>query len=255
MTEEIGLKNQVAIVTGGASGIGLAATQKFLGNGIETFVFDINNDMEKSFKDSIKSDTYHNFFQVDVTSHESIINGFKKINEIKKNASILVNCAGISPPLNALHDYDVNDWKKCIDINLTGTFLMCKEFMKQFLDNKLSCGSIINVSSIMGKRASAAQAVYSATKHGVVGLTKSIAQDYASFNLRANAIGPGAVETPMVEDIKDDKMIIDLMNSRIPLKRFGQPEEIANLIYFLANNDSSYITGSYIPIDGGYLAS
>ena len=84
MTEEIGLKNQVAIITGGASGIGLAATQKFLDNGIETFVFDINNDMEKSFKDSIKSDTYHNFFQVDVTSHESIINGFKKINEIKK---------------------------------------------------------------------------------------------------------------------------------------------------------------------------
>lgn len=157
--------------------------------------------------------------------------------------------------MNALHDYDVNDWKKCIDINLTGTFLMCKEFMKQFLDNKLSCGSIINISSIMGKRASAAQAVYSATKHGVVGLTKSIAQDYASFNLRANAIGPGAVETPMVEDIKGDKMIIDLMNSRIPLKRFGQPEEIANLIYFLASNDSSYITGSYIPIDGGYLAS
>tara|TARA_B100000029_G_scaffold515716_1_gene624172 strand:+ start:15968 stop:16714 length:747 start_codon:yes stop_codon:yes gene_type:complete len=244
---------KIALITGGASGIGLATVNRFTAEGIKTIVFDsdINN------KNNAKSDTNDYIsYQVDVSNHDSIKEAFAQLSESSHIPTILVNCAGISPPLNPLHKYTLKDWQNCLDINLTGTFLMCKEFMNCFIQNKLEAGAIVNISSIMGSRASAAQAVYSASKHGVVGITKSIAQDYAGLNIRANAVGPGAVKTPMTDSIvKDDPNVMELMNTRIPMKRFAKPEEISNLIYFLASDESSYITGSYIPIDGGYLAT
>ena len=133
--------------------------------------------------------------------------------------------------------------------------MVTREFINSYIENKLSKGSIINISSIMGSRASASQAVYSATKHGVVGLAKSVAQDYAHLNLRANAIGPGVIETPMTNDVLFDENVKNHLLTRIPLKRVAQASEVASLVYFLATDESSYITGTYIPIDGGYLSS
>ena len=239
----INLKDKTALLTASGQGIGKATAEAFAEAGAYVIATDINH---KSL--SLLKDVVNETHILDVTDYNKI----KKLVSSIKAPDILFNCAGIVHNGTILESTD-DDWDLAFNLNSKSMYHMIKEILPVMINK--GGGSIINISSIMGKRASAAQAVYSATKHGVVGLTKSIAQDYASFNLRANAIGPGAVETPMVEDIKDDKMIIDLMNSRIPLKRFGQPEEIANLIYFLANNDSSYITGSYIPIDGGYLAS
>ena len=170
-------------------------------------------------------------------------------------AHVLVNCAGISPALNPLHQYSVEEWHRTIDINLHGTFYACREFLKLATEQKIDAGAIVNVASIMGVRASGAQAPYAASKHAVVGLTKSIAQDYATMNIRANAIGPGVIDTPMNTELMKDENIMQYMLQRIPMNRVATSEEVANLIYFLASSEASYITGSYYPIDGGYLAS
>ena len=242
------LDGKVALITGGAAGFGKGTAETFAREGAKVYISDINVEGGKK----VAEDLGVTFLEHDVTNPDRWQEVIAEIKSQKNQLNILVNNAGIGY-MGDVEGTTNEAWEMVHKIDLDSVFYGCKYALPLMRDS--GNGSIINISSIMGKRASAAQAVYSATKHGVVGLTKSIAQDYASFNLRANAIGPGAVETPMVEDIKDDKMIIDLMNSRIPLKRFGQPEEIANLIYFLASNYSSYITGSYIPIDGGYLAS
>ena len=122
-------------------------------------------------------------------------------------------------------------------------------------EQKIDAGAIVNVASIMGVRASGAHAPYAASKHAVVGLTKSIAQDYATMNIRANAIGPGVIDTPMNTELMKDENIMQYMLQRIPMNRVATSDEVANLIYFLASSEASYITGSYYPIDGGYLAS
>ena len=248
--------NLTALITGGASGIGLESTKRFLQEGFKVVVFDSAQDAEEKLKIKLKSITKNLLIvSVDVTNYQSIIDGFGKIKKADLKHNVLVNSAGISPPTNALHEYSIDDWNRCIDINLTGTFMVTKEFISYFLDTKVDHGSIINISSIMGVTASAAQAVYSATKHGVVGFTKSVAQDYAHKNLRVNAIGPGVIETPMTEGVLNDDNVMNALLSRIPLKRVAKASEVANLIYFLASDEASYITGAYIPIDGGYLSS
>jgi NAD(P)-dependent dehydrogenase (short-subunit alcohol dehydrogenase family) len=236
------MKNHlVALVTGGASGIGLATVERFISEGYKVAVFDANKSAKEVIKNSLKSEVNDVFiYEVDVTN---------------LTPSVLLNSAGISPPLNPLHKYEIDDWNRCVSINLNGTFMVTREFINSYIENKLSKGSIINISSIMGSRASAAQAVYSATKHGVVGLAKSVAQDYAHLNLRANAIGPGVIETPMTNDVLVDENVKNHLLTRIPLKRVAQASEVASLVYFLATDESSYITGTYIPIDGGYLSS
>lgn len=246
----------VALVTGGASGIGLATVKRFISEGYKVAVFDANKSAKEVIKNSFKSEVNDVFiYEVDVTNHDSILDGFKGLAKDNLTPSVLLNSAGISPPLNPLHKYEIDDWNKCVSINLNGTFMVTREFINSYIENKLSKGSIINISSIMGSRASAAQAVYSATKHGVVGLAKSVAQDYAHLNLRANAIGPGVIETPMTNDVLVDENVKNHLLTRIPLKRVAQASEVASLVYFLATDESSYITGTYIPIDGGYLSS
>ena len=123
-------------------------------------------------------------------------------------------------------------------------FMPVKEFLKLATAQKIDAGAIVNVASIMGVRASAAQAPYAASKHAVVGLTKSIAQDYATMNIRANAIGPGVIDTPMNTELMKDENIMQYMLQRIPMNRVATSDEVANLIYFLASSEASYITGS-----------
>ena len=246
----------LAVITGGASGIGLGAVKRFLKEGYEVLSLDANKEAgDKSIND-LKSDTYKlNFTHCDITNHSKIESIFNVLLEEKRPAKVLINCAGISPALNPLHEYSVDEWLRTIDINLHGTFYACREFLKLATAMNIEEGSIVNVASIMGTRASAAQASYGASKHAVVGLTKSIAQDYATMNIRANAIGPGVIDTPMNTELMKDENVMQYLLQRVPMKRVASADEVANLIYFLASSEASYITGSYYPIDGGYLAS
>jgi len=247
---------QLAVVTGGASGIGLSVAKRFIKEGYKVLILDANKAAGESVVNDLKSDVYHiSFAQCDITRHEQVESIFKTLGDDSSAAHALVNCAGISPALNALHQYPVEEWHRAIDINLHGTFYACREFLGLATKMGLQEGAIVNVASIMGVRASAAQASYAASKHAVVGLTKSIAQDYAPMNIRANAVGPGVIDTPMNTELMKDENIMQYMLQRIPLKRVATSDEVANLIYFLASAEASYITGSYYPIDGGYLAS
>ena len=246
----------LAIITGGASGIGLSSTQRFLKEGYEVLILDANKETGQASANNLKSATCNvNFAYCDITNHAQVEEIFADLLANNRPAQVLVNCAGISPALNPLHQYSVDEWHRTIDINLHGTFYACREFLKLATALKINEGAIVNVASIMGVRASAAQASYAASKHAVVGLTKSIAQDYATMNIRANAIGPGVIDTPMNTELMKDENIMQYMLQRIPMNRVATSDEVANLIYFLASSEASYITGSYHPIDGGYLAS
>ena len=249
-------KQSLAVITGGASGIGLSTVKRFLNEGYEVLILDANKEAGEETLNNLKSDTCNvNFSHCDITNHSQIDAIFEDLHAKNCPAHVLVNCAGISPALNPLHQYSVEEWHRTIDINLHGTFYACREFLKLATALKINEGSIVNVASIMGVKASAAQAPYAASKHAVVGLTKSIAQDYATMNIRANAIGPGVIDTPMNTELMKDDNIMQYMLQRIPMKRVATSDEVANLIYFLASSEASYITGSYYPIDGGYLAS
>ena len=246
----------LAVITGGASGIGLSAVKRFLDEDHEVLILDANKDAGDQLINSLRSNTCNvNFAHVDITNHAQIDTVFADLQANNRPAHVLVNCAGISPALSPLHQYSVEEWHRTIDINLHGTFYACREFLKLATAQKIDAGAIVNVASIMGVRASAAQAPYAASKHAVVGLTKSIAQDYATMNIRANAIGPGVIDTPMNTELMKDENIMQYMLQRIPMNRVATSDEVANLIYFLASSEASYITGSYYPIDGGYLAS
>jgi len=248
-------QKKLAIVTGGASGIGLSVVERFAKEGFSVLIIDVNKEAGEVTKNDFISKGYDvNFASCNITKHSEVIGIFESLKTEGRAGDVLVNCAGISPSLSPLHKYSLEEWHRAIDINLHGTFYACREFLSLAVELSHRDAAIVNIASIMGVRASAAQAPYSASKHAVVGLTKSIAQDYAYMNIRANVVGPGVIETPMTKDVMASPEIMELMLDRIPLKRVAKADEVANLIYFLSSSEASYITGSYYPVDGGYLA-
>ena len=172
---------------------------------------------------------------------ESVISEFGKID-------VLVNNAGITKD-TLLMRMSKEDFDKVIDINLKGTFLATKAVTKYMM--KKRCGSIINLASVVGVVGNSGQSNYSASKAGIIGFTKSIAKELASRNIRANAVAPGFIETDMTNVLKDD--IKENIGNQIPLKRMGTAREVAEVIYFLGTEKSSYITGQVINIDGGMV--
>lgn len=247
------MDKKTAIITGGGSGIGFACVEKFISENYQVVIIDyaVNGVNQKLSDANIPSSEVH-IHQANVADFNELESIFNLLPDLR--ATALINCAGISPSTKPLHDYDVEEWKRCVDINLNGSFYASKLFAQQFIKNKLKEGSVINISSIMGKRGTPGHAVYSATKHAVLGLTKSMAQDYASMNLRVNAIGPGVIETPMTSSFLKDDAFQKFFLSKIPMQRAGKASEIANTAYFLCSSEASYLTGAYIPVDGGFLA-
>lgn len=166
----------------------------------------------------------------------------------------LVNCAGVAPSVGEgrTAEVPIASWRRVIDINLNGSFFAAKYAIPHML--KGGGGVVINLSSLMGQVSTMNTAAYTASKHAVVGLTKAVALEYAREGIRAIAIGPGVIETPMTAGPISDPGVGAALLAAIPMGRFGQPEEIARMIAALCSRDASYVTGSYIPIDGGYLA-
>jgi 3-oxoacyl-[acyl-carrier protein] reductase len=243
------LKNKVCIVTGGARGIGKEICNYFLKEGALVCFFDLNE------KEALKTLQEFNakygqekiyFFNVDVTNEKSVEKSVDEIIEKFKTIDVLVNNAGITSD-NLILRMDIKEWQKVIDINLTGTFICSKYVSRHMLKQK--SGKIINMSSVIGIRGNIGQCNYSASKAGVIGLTKSLAKEFASRNINVNAIAPGYIETEMTQKI--DEKYKQKIISMIPSGKLGTVEDVAKVAVFLASDDSNYITGTVINLDGG----
>ncbi|MCF7800106.1 3-oxoacyl-ACP reductase FabG [Candidatus Babeliales bacterium] len=236
------------IVTGGVQGIGRAIVQKFLDNKDQVFVFDyidINNQIVMDLQNAGAQ-----YFCVDIANIESIKNGFEQVYNIlqNQNLDILVNNAGITKDNLAIRMSE-QDWDSVFAVNSKGTFFCCQQAIKRMMKQNKSY--IINISSIVALSGNAGQANYAASKAAVISMTKSLAQEYGSRNIMINAISPGFIQTQMTDKLSE-KIKENVLN-RISLKRFGTPQDVGNLVYFLTGGQADYITGSVIDINGGLI--
>ena len=243
------LENKICIVTGGADGIGKRITERFLVEGALVYIFDVNAAAAAKTLDefSLKFGDSRVFFKkIDITDESKVETAISDIVSKHGSIDILVNNAGITAD-NLIMRMSRADWQKVIDINLTGAFLCSKHAVKNMMRNR--SGKIINISSIVGVRGNAGQCNYSASKAGLIGLTKSLAREVASRNITVNAIAPGYISTRMTEEL-DNKIKEKLIDS-IPTGKLGTAEDVAGSVLFLASNDSDYMTGTVLSLDGG----
>lgn len=239
------LNNKTAIITGGCRGIGLSIVERFAKEGATVFALDFVVP-EGDYIDDEKVRKNVKTIQVDVTDSDSVTKAVDQVLETTGRIDILVNNAGITRD-NLVLRMKESDWDSVITTNLKGTFLCSKAVCRTMMSQRQ--GSIINIGSIVGSIGNAGQANYSASKAGVIGLTKSMAKEFGSRNILVNCIAPGFVETPMTKKLSDEQIKQYLNN--IPLKKLAKPEDIANVALFFASEDSNYITGQVLHVDGG----
>lgn len=245
------LEGKVAIITGAGSGIGKAAAELFAKEGAKVVVSDINEANGKSAVDEITKNGGEAFFiKADSSKPEDNEALVKQTVEKYGALDIAVNNAGIGGPLAMTGEYPIDGWQKVIGINLSGVFYGLRYQIPAMLEKG---GSIVNIASILGSAGTKLSPAYVAAKHGVLGLTKAAALEYADKNIRINSVGPGYIKTPLVMNSLD-KNALDALVGLHPMGRLGESEEIAELILWLASPKSSFVTGSYYPADGGYLA-
>ncbi len=245
------MKNKTVIITGAASGIGKAAAQLFAAKGANVVISDVNKlEGEKLAEEISIAGGKASFFKTDVSvaaEMEALVNfAVKTYGKL----DVAVNNAGIGGEQNPIVDMSLEGWEKIISVNLNSVFYGMKYQIGAMLKN--GGGSIVNISSILGAVGFAGSAGYSAAKHGVIGLTQTAALEYSAQNIRANAVGPGFIDTPLLNalDVQMKSQLVALH----PIGRLGKSEEVAELILWLASDKSSFVSGSYYPIDGGYLA-
>ncbi len=243
-------EKKTVLVTGGSRGIGKEVALKYAENGYNIVINYVssNTDVEELKKEFEQKGAEALILKADVTNTQEVENVVNKAIEKFGTIDVLVNNAGITKD-NLLMRMTEEEFDKVININLKGTYVVTKAVIKYMM--KKRCGSIINLSSVVGVAGNAGQCNYSASKAGIIGFTKSLAKELSSRNIRVNAVAPGFIQTDMTSVLSDS--VKENINSQIPLKRMGSPREVANVIYFLGNDDSSYITGQVINVDGGMV--
>lgn len=243
------LKDRVALVTGAAQGIGKAIAQVLAKEGANIIVADINLDLATQTANEIKETGVKAIpLKVNVAELSEVEAGVKKAIEEMGKINILVNNAGITKD-NLLFRMKKDDWDVVLSINLSGVFNLCKVISRLMMRERY--GKIINIASIVGEMGNAGQANYSASKAGVIGLTKTLARELASRGITVNAVAPGFIQTAMTDKIPDE--IKNKMLEQIPLGKLGQPEDVAAAVLFLASSAADYITGQVINVNGGML--
>ncbi len=233
------LQDQVAFVTGGASGIGAATAKRFAAEGATVVTADIAGDAD---------------FTLDVRDEAAVAQAVASIVETHGRIDVVVNAAGVAGG-GPVHMVEASEWDRVIDVNLKGTFNVCKHVCAQMITQK--SGSVVNIASIEGIEGTEGGSVYNASKGGVIMLTKSMAIDYGKTGIRVNAVCPGGIKTPLLLGLIDQpgmEAYKAKMLDAHKLGRFGEPEEIANAVLFLASSEASFMTGSAMVVDGGMTA-
>ncbi|MBD3370473.1 3-oxoacyl-[acyl-carrier-protein] reductase [Candidatus Fermentibacteria bacterium] len=235
--------SRVAVVSGAARGIGLAISKELLSGGWTVVGCDVSEDVDK-LTDTLGDD--FSPFRLDVIDEDAVRRMAEEVYQNLGPVEGLVNNAGITRD-SLLMRMDRDNWQAVIDVNLTGTYVMSKIFSRGMMRQR--SGSIVNVSSVVGFSGSSGQANYAASKAGIIGFTKSLCHELGGRGVRVNAVAPGFVETDMTSGLSEE--VREGYAQRIPLRRIGAPEDVARVVRFLLGEESSYISGVVIPIDGG----
>ena len=238
-------KDRTALVTGGAQGFGLDIAKRFLDSGAKVIIWDIDPKMtDKAVKDLKNSNLSSNI--VDVSNYKEVESHINYITK-KSNIDILINNAGITGPTATLWDYDVETWKKVVEINLMGTFNCCKTVVPNMIKNNY--GRIVNVASVAGKDGNANASAYSVGKAGAIGLTKSLGKELADKNIAVNAITPAGANTRILDQMTKEH--VQRMLSKVPRGRFLEVEEFTSLVCWLSSEENTFSTAAVFDISGG----
>ena len=238
-------KNRTALVTGGAQGFGLDIAKRFLASGAKVIIWDIDHKMlQKAVKDLNNLNLNSNI--VDVSNYEDVENNINEITK-KSNIDILINNAGITGPTAKLWEYDIEMWKKVVDINLMGTFNCCRAVIPDMIKNNY--GRIVNVASVAGKDGNANASAYSVGKAGAIGLTKSLGKELADKNIAVNAITPAGAKTRILDQMTKEH--VQRMLSKVPRGRFLEVEEFTSLVCWLSSEENTFSTAAVFDISGG----
>lgn len=240
---QIDLQGQVAVITGGAQGIGLACAERFVASGAKVAIWDMDLDRSKEEAQRLGGDAQ----QVDVSSVEQIDAALKGTEAALGPVSIAVNSAGIAGAVEQTVDYTPDEWRRVIDIDLNGTFYVNRAVVRGMRDR--GYGRIVNIASIAGKEGNPGAAAYSAAKAGVIALTKSLGKEMAGHDIAVNCITPAAAKTRIFDQITQQH--IDYMLSKIPRNRFVEVEEIASMVAWLCSAENSFTTGAAFDLSGG----
>ncbi len=242
----IDLKGRVAVVTGGASGIGAGVAERFAASGAKVAIWDVNPQAAAKVAASLDGGG-HLGVSVDVTDEASVAAATAVSIKAFGRLDILVCSAGITGPNTTTWEYGVADWRKVMDVNVNGVFLCNRAVVPEMLKNNY--GRIINIASVAGKEGNPNASAYSASKAAVIGLTKSVGKELAKTGIRVNCVTPAAVKTAMFDQMSQQH--IDFMLSKIPMARFGLIAEITSMIAWLASEECSFSTGAVFDLSGG----
>ncbi|MDA9693906.1 SDR family oxidoreductase [Candidatus Pelagibacter sp.] len=238
-------KGRTAIVTGGAQGFGLDITKRLIRSGASVIIWDNDHKMVEKAIEDIKSPNL-SFNIVDISNYSKVEECVQEITK-QKNIDILINNAGITGPTATLWEYDIEMWKKVVDINLMGTFNCCRTIVPNMIKNNY--GRIVNVASVAGKDGNANASAYSVGKAGAIGLTKSLGKELADKNIAVNAVTPAGAKTRILDQMTKEH--VQRMLSKVPRGRFLEVEEFTSLVCWLSSEENTFSTAAVFDISGG----